>query len=88
MKKILGIILVLTLLLTITSCGNMSLGLGNFTFRHVHFTDMLSGYCATVEKWHDNEQGIEVVTTEYGAMFLSEGSYILFENTAQCPYCH
>ena len=70
----------------LTGCGNQSWGLGNFTFTHVHFSDNVNGYCATVEKWYDNENGIEVKTAEYGSMFLSEGSYILLDGAA-CPFC-
>ena len=87
MKKILTIILVLTMLLTVTSCGNMGLGMGNFSFTHIHFTDMTAGHCATIEKWYDSENGIEVKTTEYGSLYLSEGSYIMFESGTHCPYC-
>ena len=71
-----------------TGCGNMSLGLGNFTFTHIHFSDAIEGHCATIEKWYDNETGIEVKTTEYGSMYLSEGSYTLFTDGSKCPYCH
>ena len=89
MKKILAILLVTILLtLTLCSCGNMSLGLGNFTFEHVHFTDAIEGHCATVEKWYDGETGIEVKTTEYGSMYLSEGEYMLFGSGENCPYCN
>lgn len=70
----------------LTGCGNQSWGLGNFTFTHVHFSDNVKGYCATVDKWYDNENGIEVKTAEYGSMFLSEGSYILLDGAA-CPFC-
>ena len=70
----------------LTGCGNQSWGLGNFTFTHVHFSDNVSGYCATVEEWYDNENGIEVKTAEYGSMYLSEGSYILLDGVA-CPFC-
>ena len=86
MKKI---ILLFCILITIflCSCGNMSMGLGNYTFEHVHFSDAIEGKCATVEKWYDNETGIEVKTKEYGAMYLSEGSYQLIANGQTCPYC-
>ena len=89
MKRIICIILALVVMLCVlTSCGNMSMGFGNYTFTHIHFTDMIKGHCATVEKWYDSEGGIEVMTTEYGSMFLSEGSYILFGSDTHCPYCN
>ena len=87
MKRIVCLIL-MVLLLTALLCGcNQSMGFGNFNWKHVHFTDATEGHCATVTKWHDNSTGIEIDTEECGAMFLSEGSYILFENEADCPFC-
>lgn len=41
--------------------------------------------CLTVESWHDNTTGIEIKTKECGSMFLSEGTYILLEDT--CLFC-
>lgn len=84
-KMILALILICGLMLT--GC-NMSMGLGNFSYNHVHITDNIDGRCATVEKWYDNESGIEVKTTEYGSLFLSEGTYILVGETHKCPYCN
>ena len=74
--------------LTLTSCGNMSMGFGNYNFEHIHFGRNDMDYSATVEIWYDTEgPGIEVKTEEYGAIFLSEGTYELFENEKKCPYC-
>ena len=88
MKKIVCLLLAIVIMMCcLASCGNMSMGFGNYTFTHIHFTDMTEGHCATVETWYDNEGGIEVMTTEYGSMFLSEGSYILFGSDEHCPYC-
>ena len=87
MKKLFALIAVFALMLGVTGCGNMSMGMGSFTFRHVHFSDAVEGHCATVEKWYDNSTGVEVKTTEYGPMYLSEGSYIMFNNKESCPYC-
>ena len=88
MKRIICLIVVaLILMLSLTAC-NMSMGFGNYSFTHVHFTDMTEGYCATVEKWYDNSEGIEVLTTEFGSMYLSEGSYIMFGEGTRCPFCH
>jgi hypothetical protein len=53
----------------------------------VHFTDNVEGHCATISSWHDNTTGIELHTVECGSMFLSEGSYILFESAGDCPFC-
>lgn len=88
MKKIVCLLLTIIIMMCcLASCGNQSLGLGNFTFEHIHFSDAIGGHCATIEKWHDNSEGIEVKTKEFGSMYLSEGSYILFEDGMHCPYC-
>ena len=81
-------LVILLLVFTLVGCGNMGMGPGNYTFEHVHFSDAVEGHCATVEKWYDNETGIEVKTKEHGAMYLSEGSYQLITNSNKCPYCH
>ena len=85
------IILLLSIIITfLCSCDNMGMGYGYFNFKHIHFTDGAgASNCATVEKWYDSEAGgIEVKTKEFGAMFLSEGRYILFETAEDCPFCH
>lgn len=88
MKRIIALILALIAICVIfCSCGNRAIGYGNFTFKHIHFSDAVEGHCATIEKWYDNEQGIEVKTKEFGSMYLSEGSYILIEDGTHCPYC-
>lgn len=86
MKKFILVIAVLVLALGLVSC-NKSIGIGSYTFKHIHFSDAVNGKCATVEKWYENETGIEVKTAEYGPMFLSEGTYILISNGNNCPYC-
>ena len=88
MKKIVTLILaVLVVAVCFTGCGNMSMGLGNFSYDHVHFFNHQGSHCATIEKWYDNSTGIEVKTEEYGSVFLAEGCYMLFENNDSCPWC-
>ena len=88
MKKIFAVVVAAMLMCAaLAGCGNMSMGFGNFTFTHVHFTDYLEGHCATIEKWYDNSTGIEVKTKEFGSLYLSEGSYILVDTAEHCPYC-
>lgn len=86
MKKIIAIVSAVMLCVALAGC-NMGLGLGDFTFEHVHFTDKLNAGCATITKWYDNENGIEVKTEEFGSMYLSEGSYILIGDENDCPFC-
>ena len=72
---------------TEASAHNRSLGWGSYDFRHIHIFNGAEGHCATIEKWYENEgAGIEVKTAEYGNIFCSEGSYILF-STNNCPFC-
>lgn len=83
---ILGAIIGITGGIVLAACGNMSIGLGNFSFKKVHvLTHSGADTDLTVEKWYDNENGIEIYTKECGAIFLSEGCYILCED--RCPIC-
>ena len=87
MKKIIAIVLVCMMALSLCACGNENWGFGNYNWKHIHFSDAINGYCATISSWHDNTTGIEIHTVECGSMFLSEGSYILFESSVDCPFC-
>ena len=88
MKRVLAIaILVVVLVMTLCGC-NENWGIGNYSWKHVHFSDAINGHCATIESWHDNTTGIELHTKECGSMFLSEGSYTLFEDGSKCPFCN
>ena len=88
MRKIVMLVIALICVVCVLAgCGNMSMGPGNYTFKHIHISDATEGYCGTVEKWYDNETGVEVKTSEYGAIYLSEGTYILFGDATHCPYC-
>ena len=90
-RKIIAIILAIALIaicaLSLASC-NVDMGIGNYSFRHAHFSDGFEGHCATVNSWHDNDIGIEVKTAQYGSLYLSEGSYILVDEAEHCPFCH
>lgn len=86
MKKIIVTIIVAAMLVTmLAGCGNMSVGMGNFTFKKIHVDTYNYSGCFTVEKWYDNASGIEVKTKEAGSMYLAEGMYMLIEN--DCPFC-
>lgn len=86
MKKFLVALIALCLVFSLCSCGNMSLGIGNFTYTHVHISDCVEGHCVDVVQWYDNDTGIEVRTSN-GSMFLSEGTYQMFSDANCCPYC-
>jgi len=89
MKKISLILVISIMLITLCSCGNQAVfDPGNFTFKHVHYSDAIEGHCLNIDKWWDNSGGIEVRDANTGdGVFLSEGSYQLFESSATCPYC-
>ena len=86
MKKIISLIILRAMLITIlTGCGNMSLGMGNFEYDKIHVDTYHYNGCLTIEKWYDNENGIEVKTKEVGSIYLAEGMYMLIED--DCPFC-
>ena len=90
MKNLLAILLaerLLTAMIALSGCGNMAVGIGNFQYRRIHVDMYHYSGCLTVEKWHNNETGIEVKTQEAGSLFLSEGTYILLEGDRDCPFC-
>ena len=87
MKKFIAVIMAMVLVLSLSACGNESWGVGNYTFTHVHISDAVEGHCATVNSWHDNESGIELHTKEFGDIYLSEGTYMLFNDGSDCPFC-
>lgn len=87
MRKIFACLLAVVMLVALAGCGNMSWGLGEFTFRKVHVDTHHYSGCFTIKKWHDNSSGIEVKTEEVGTMFLSEGVYVLLEGDEPCPFC-
>ena len=79
------LLLAIVITVVLTSCGNMSVGPGNSTFKKIHINAHENSCCVEIEKWYDDERGIEVKAKDGGAMYLSEGSYILIED--KCPIC-
>ena len=88
MKKIFAILLIILLILTLASCGNMSFGFGTYSFEHIHIFTYNEGHCFNIEEWHDCETGIEIKTKESGSLYASEGTYILFGSESDCPFCN
>ena len=70
----------------LVSCGNKGTFVGSNTFEKVHIADH-AGNCKdiTVETWYNRSHGIKLETKECGNMFLSEGTYILYNG--KCPLC-
>ena len=85
MKKIAVILIALMLLLTLASCGNKAYGPGNYQFDKVHVFDDGHSRCIEINKWYDNDQGIEVQKKDGDGLFFSEGTYMLVEG--KCPIC-
>lgn len=87
-KKIVFVLMAVIVLSTfiLTSCGNVSIGFGNFHYPKVHICIGGVNSCFTLIKWYDNDSGgIEVVTKEFGNLYLSEGTYLLIKD--RCPVC-
>lgn len=87
-KLIFTFLVIITLCITLCSCGNgnRSVVMTDVTYNtvHVHSGEYTKDF--TVEKWSSKSYtGIEVLTKEAGTIYLSEGTYILFEN--ECELC-
>ena len=88
MKKLLAIIFALVMVVTLfAGCGNMSMGLGSFTYEKIHIDTHHFFGCLTVEKWYESGSGVEVLTKEAGSIFASEGTYVLIGGAKGCPFC-
>lgn len=85
MKKLCLLLVSIVLILALVSCGNQSLGFGNYSYTKIHIDTYHFSGCYTVEKWYESDSGIEVKTKEVGSIFASEGTYILVEE--KCPIC-
>lgn len=85
-KLIVAIAIGAIMIVSLCSCNNAPIG--GFKFEHVYIeTYKTDGQCYTVESWTDSESGIELKTKEIGRVFISEGNYILFAESKDCPYC-
>lgn len=86
MKKIIAVFVGLIFICLMCACGNKAMiDPGNYTFTKIHIDTYHYSGCLTVEKWHDNDTGVEVKTKEVGSIYLSEGCYSLIEG--ECPFC-
>ena len=85
-KVLAAVMAVAIVSVVLASCGNLSMGFGNFEFKKVHIHMGNFEGCLTIEKWFDVDgPGIEVQTKECGSLFLSEGTYVLVQD--KCPIC-
>lgn len=89
MKRLLALIIILTIFVIVLSSCNMSCGPGNYTFNHLHYITYNNEGCLDVLNWHESSSGagIEVKTHDGTSYFFSEGTYILIENKNFCPFC-
>lgn len=86
-KKAIAVLVAIGCLGTcLTGCGNENWSIGSYTFEHARISDGTKAYCVVVDSWHDNDLGCEI-HTPYGSIYLSEGTYQLFEKPEACPYC-
>ena len=85
MKKIIGLlILLIILVMTFAGC-NMSMGLGNYEYNKIHIDTYHYSGCLKVDKWYETTTGVEVKTEDGESLYLSEGTYIMVED--ECPLC-
>lgn len=87
MKKIFGILLA-TLSICLTACGNHDLGWGSYNFHYVHVQmySMSEPVHFRVDKWKGDEGGIELVTENHGTILLGDGTYMMYD-VEDCPIC-
>ena len=84
MKKIFSLIMLLLIGITLSSCGNRNyFDFEHDTYKHIHC--LSTGKCYNITGWKNNEIGVKVSTT-YGNLYFSEGTYILVED--KCPICN
>lgn len=83
-----GIMLLAALALPLMGCDmDTDLSGGSFHAVHIYGWDKDSRDVA-IKSWQDyDSEGVKVVTERYGAMFLSEGTYILLRGIGDCPIC-
>ena len=91
MRKSRIYMLMAALALPLMGC-NMDTDPGSYSFHAVHIYgwdewNKNAGRDVEIKSWRDVEMGIEVNTEDYGAMFLSEGTYILLSRIGYCPIC-
>ena len=87
MKRFMALIMLFTLMVVVMCSCNQGCGIGSLNFKHLHYNTYDQSNCVDIDKWYDNESGIEVHTTDGVAMFFSEGTYILVESNKNCPFC-
>lgn len=88
MKKLICLLLAVIMLCALTACGNRAIGPGNYKFTHVHLVSGGEGVCYDINKWFDNDIGIEIETSNGEGIYASEGTYILVESKAACKFCN
>ena len=84
MKKIIAVVVVLILMYINALAIICQWDLVTLNLRK-SLTLIIIRDCFTIEKWYDNETGIEVKTKEAGSLCLSEGTYFLISD--DCPFC-
>lgn len=89
MKKVFCVILIFSMIFVFVACGNHNIGFGNYSYEGIHCADSCGNIRdLTIISWRDDDMGIEVNTKECGSLFLSEGTYTLYEHIGECPFCN
>ena len=84
MRKSRIYMLMAALTLPLMGC-NMNID-SEFHAVHIYGFDR-RGFDVSIKSWKEGDMGIEVNTERYGAMFLSEGTYLLLRGIGDCPIC-
>ena len=87
MKRLICLAILLIIMVALLCSCNQSIGIGNLSFEHLYYNIYGNGGCLDVKSWHNNETGIEVKATDGTSFYFSEGTYILVESKATCPFC-
>ena len=71
----------------LSSYGNENWGFDNHTYTHARVSDGIEAYCVTFDKWHNAGIGVELHAEEFGSIYCAEGTYFLFKDAGECPFC-
>lgn len=91
-KRIISIILLCSMLclsmFTLSSCINYDIGLGSYSFKHVHIQmyGMDKPVHLEITSWRDDTGGIELKIKDHGTIILGDGTYMLYTSDT-CPIC-
>ena len=84
--KIVGVVITCLIGDCLVGCGKRSYFMDTQEYNKVHIDTTNYVGCLELDKYYMGNTGVEVITPGNGAMWLSEGTYILIEGD-ECPIC-